>query len=212
MFRCVRPDKQDCRLFTATAANLPIARIDKSKWKIEIYREKTGNSGSRRGQQRKNKKAAQKFNNAESGADVLTRRTVVANHGRLLYYIGDPRRGRHKIDYFKRMSFLTLFTPETPRATSVALLMPACELTKPLNCTEPLNVSTLISVALVIGSLTKAAFTLAVMAESSIYYAVPAVLAVDAQPTIEIMNIAKKRVTIFFATDMVSSWRWLKFF
>ena len=35
--------------------------------------------------------------------------------------------------YFKRMSFLTDFTPPTVRATSIALLSAACELTKPLS-------------------------------------------------------------------------------
>lgn len=35
--------------------------------------------------------------------------------------------------YFKRMSFLTDFTPPTLRATSTALFAAACELTKPLS-------------------------------------------------------------------------------
>ena len=39
--------------------------------------------------------------------------------------------------YFKRMSFLTDFTPATVRVTSTALFSAACELTKPLSCDPP---------------------------------------------------------------------------
>jgi hypothetical protein len=37
------------------------------------------------------------------------------------------------IDYLRRMSFLTDFTPRTLRARSAALFAAACELTKPLS-------------------------------------------------------------------------------
>jgi hypothetical protein len=67
---------------------------------------------------------------------------------------------------FTRMSFLTDSTPLTLRATSTALLMSARELTKPLNCTTPLKVSTLISADFSEGSLKTAAFTLVVMTVS----------------------------------------------
>lgn len=40
--------------------------------------------------------------------------------------------------YLSRMSFLTDFTPLTPRVTSSALLISAWVLTKPLNWTMPL--------------------------------------------------------------------------
>jgi hypothetical protein len=43
------------------------------------------------------------------------------------------------------MSFLTDLTPGTLRATATAVFSAACELTNPLSCTMPLNVSTLIS-------------------------------------------------------------------
>ena len=47
--------------------------------------------------------------------------------------------------HLRRLSFLTDFIPGTLRATSTTLLTLACELTKPLSCTTPLKVSTLIS-------------------------------------------------------------------
>ena len=59
--------------------------------------------------------------------------------------------------YFSRISFLTDLTPAIPRASSAARLMSACELTKPLNCTMPLKVSTLISADFRVGSLKIAA-------------------------------------------------------
>src|SRR5256885_16389999 len=83
---------------------------------------------------------------------------------------------------FTRMSFLTDFTPLTLRATSTALLMSVRELTKPLNCTTPLKVSTLTSADFSEGSLKIAAFTLVVMTVSSKYSPVPSCLGVDAHP------------------------------
>jgi len=47
-----------------------------------------------------------------------------------------PGAKRH---HLSRMSFLTDFTPLIPRASSVALLISDWELTKPLNCTTPLE-------------------------------------------------------------------------
>jgi hypothetical protein len=73
------------------------------------------------------------------------------------------------------MSFLTDVTPLTLRATSTALLMSARELTKPLNCTTPLKVSTLISAYFSDGSLKTAVFT-----GSSHSYAGPALYEVAA--------------------------------
>ena len=83
---------------------------------------------------------------------------------------------------FTRMSFLTDVTPGTLRATSTALLMLACELTKPLNCTTPLKVSTLISADFSDGSLKTAIFTLVVMTVSSTYSPVPSFVGVEAHP------------------------------
>jgi len=60
------------------------------------------------------------------------------------------------------MSFLTDVTPLTPRATATAWSMLACDLTKPLNCTRPLKVSTLISADFNDESLNIAVFTLVV--------------------------------------------------
>src|SRR3990170_8958729 len=67
------------------------------------------------------------------------------------------------------MSFLTDFTPLTPLATATALLISARDLTKPVSCTMPLNVSTLISADLSEGSSSTAAFTLVVITASSTY-------------------------------------------
>lgn len=62
-----------------------------------------------------------------------------------------------------RMSFLTDCTPLTARATSMALLVAASELTRLLSCTVPLKVSTLISVDFRIDSPKMAALNLEVM-------------------------------------------------
>ena len=91
---------------------------------------------------------------------------------------------------FNRMSFLTDSTPLTLRATSTALLMSARELTKPLNCTTPLKVSTLISADFSEGSPKTAAFTLVVMTVSSRYSPVPSCLGVEAHPRREISRTA----------------------
>ena len=84
--------------------------------------------------------------------------------------------------HFKRRSFFTEVTPATPLATLLALSMLALELTKPLNCTTPLKVSTLISADLSSGSENIAEITLVVTTESSIYSPVHSLLAVEAQP------------------------------
>ena len=95
---------------------------------------------------------------------------------------------------FTRMSFLTDSTLLTLRATSTALLMSARELTKPLNCTTPLKVSTLISADFSEGSPKTAAFTLVVMTVSSRYSPVPSCLGVEAHPRKEISRTAKQKV------------------
>lgn len=80
------------------------------------------------------------------------------------------------------MSFLTDFTPLTLPATSTALLMLAWELTKPLSCTTPLKVSTLVSADFSEGSLKTAALTFVVRIVSSRYSPVPSFVGVAAQP------------------------------
>jgi len=80
------------------------------------------------------------------------------------------------------MSFLTDFTPATPRATWTALSMSAWDRTKPLNWTTPLKVSTLISLTLRSGSLRISAFTFDVITESSTYSPVPSLVAVEPHP------------------------------
>src|SRR4029450_8042602 len=94
---------------------------------------------------------------------------------------------------FSRMSFLTDLTPWTLRATATALLMSALELTKPLNCTTPLKVSTLISADFSDGSPNTAAFTLVVMTVSSTYSPVPSCLGVEAHPRKDISRTAKQK-------------------
>lgn len=99
--------------------------------------------------------------------------------------------------YFKRMSFLTDFTPFTPRATFMAVTIFSCERTKPLNWTTPLKVSTLISATFKLGSLRIAVFTLVVITVSSIYWPVLSCFAVEAQPTTVVnMRAAISVVTI----------------
>ena len=53
--------------------------------------------------------------------------------------------------YLSRMSFLTDFTPATLRVTETAVFSASFEVTKPLNWTTPLNVSTLISADFSVG-------------------------------------------------------------
>src|SRR5258706_8192564 len=106
-------------------------------------------------------------------------------------YADKPRPDRQSYCHLTRMSFLTDFTPLTLRATSTALLMSAWDRTKPLSCTTPLKVSTLISADFREGSLKTSAFTFVVMAVSSIYSPVPSCFDVDAQPT----NEARRTVT-----------------
>ena len=79
------------------------------------------------------------------------------------------------------MSLLTAVTPLTLRATVVALLMSLWVAAKPLSCTRPLKVSTLMSPELRPGSFNIALLTLVVTTESSMYSPVPSVFAVEAQ-------------------------------
>ena len=67
------------------------------------------------------------------------------------------------------ISFFTERTPPTASTTFTACSMSAAELANPLSCTAPLNVSTLISLDFKEASLKIAAFTLVVMAVSSMY-------------------------------------------
>src|SRR6185503_13952414 len=85
--------------------------------------------------------------------------------------------------YLSRMSFLTVVTPDTPRVISTALSIAARELTKPVNWTVPLKVSTLISADFSDGSLKIAVFTLVVMSVSSTYSPVPSFVDVPAHPS-----------------------------
>src|SRR5271157_5991121 len=101
------------------------------------------------------------------------------------------------------MAFLTDLTPGTLRATAIALLMSACELTKPLSCTTPLKVSTLISADFSDGSFITAALTFVVMTLSSTYSPVPSCLGVDAQPKQEASkSIRKSSVVSWLALQM----------
>src|SRR3954467_15967356 len=96
------------------------------------------------------------------------------------------------------MSFLTDFTPPTFFATMTAASEFACELTKPLSCTTPLNVSTLISADLRFGSPKIAVFTLVVITESSTYSPVPSDREVEAQPMVAAAaRIARKVDTVW---------------
>src|SRR6185295_19305677 len=92
-----------------------------------------------------------------------------------------------------RMSFLTDVTPLMPLASCTAWCMAAEELTNPLSCTAPLNVSTLTSLALTSGSSTSAAFTLVVIQESETYSPVLSCVALPAQPRAEAKATARNR-------------------
>src|SRR3984893_2878501 len=96
--------------------------------------------------------------------------------------------------HLSRMSFLTDFTPATPLATWTALSMSSCDLTKPLNWTTPLNVSTLISLTFRVESLKIAAFTFVVITESSTYSPVPSFVAVEPHPQADANNIVRTRI------------------
>src|SRR4030067_2665659 len=91
------------------------------------------------------------------------------------------------------MSFFTDLTPGTPRATSPALLTFCAESTKPLNWTSPLNVSTLIWSTFSDGSSKIAAFTLVVIAESSMYSPELSRVGVDAHPRNAVTNVMQTR-------------------
>src|SRR4030095_1058339 len=95
--------------------------------------------------------------------------------------------------YLIRMSFLTDFTPPTVRVTSTAFVAAACELTKPLSCTTPLKVSTLISATFSEGSFRMADFTLVVIIVSSTYSPVLSCFGVDAQPATDTSATTKNR-------------------
>src|SRR3954467_9923213 len=82
------------------------------------------------------------------------------------------------------MSFLTDFTPPTDCATFTAESALAWEATKPLSCTTPLNVSTLISADLRFGCSKIAVFTFVVITVSSTYSPVPSDREVEAQPMV----------------------------
>src|SRR4051812_43735429 len=99
------------------------------------------------------------------------------------------------------MSFLTSFTPPTFFAIVTAESALAWELTKPLSCTVPLNVSTLISADLRLGCSKIAVFTFAVITESSTYSPVPSDLGLEAQPSAVTATRAARKVEtvwIFF--------------
>src|SRR3972149_422113 len=100
--------------------------------------------------------------------------------------------------------FLTDTTPLTRLATSPALLTTCGEFTKPLNWTTPLNVSTLIWNIFSAGSSKIAAFTFAVMVESSTYSPVLSWVRLPAQPPITaIASRIKSARTIGLAVFMI---------
>src|SRR4051812_42594159 len=106
------------------------------------------------------------------------------------------------------MSFLTDFTPPTFFATMTAESALACELTKPLSCTTPLKVSTLISADLRLGCSKIAVFTLAVTTLSSTYSPVPSDLEVDAQPRVTaVARVAARAINVLFLVIGISGWR-----
>jgi hypothetical protein len=86
---------------------------------------------------------------AQNAAPTVRFACAVSGDSVVTDSVATARAGRH----LSRMSFLTDFTPATPRATWTAWSMSACDLTKPLNCTTPLNVSTLISLTFRVASL-----------------------------------------------------------
>src|SRR5512140_3591954 len=95
--------------------------------------------------------------------------------------------------YFTIRLFFTDLTPLTPRETSPALLTLRAESTKPLNWTSPLNLSTLIWNTFKDGSFMIAAFTFAVIAESSTYSPVPSRVGVEAHPRYATTNVMQTR-------------------
>src|SRR5450830_110915 len=106
-------------------------------------------------------------------------------------------------DYLMRISFLTDFTPFTPRAISPALATDSGLATKPLSCTTPLKVSTLISVDFRVGSLKMLALTLVVSAVSSKYSPVPSLVGVDAQPATANREATKRPVAMDLVNFMI---------
>src|SRR5512145_1537944 len=94
---------------------------------------------------------------------------------------------------------LTLLTPSTSRANCRARVRASSESTKPLSCTVPLNVSTLIWCAFVTGSATRAAFTLAVTTPSSTACPADCCVGVLEQPAtaVEPIRTANKRAAVF---------------
>ncbi|EEF26946.1 conserved hypothetical protein [Ricinus communis] len=132
---------------------------------------------------------------------------------RLVHDDSQGKRRRAKVragrgDYLTCRSFFTAVTPLTPRATSPALAMSCGWATKPLSCTVPLKVSTLISVDFRVGSLKMLALTLVVMTESSTYSPVPSLVAVEAQPVMApSSDTVNRAVAILCAIFMaISPW------
>jgi len=73
---------------------------------------------------------------AISAAGVSSGKCLILERSRVpsRHFDARPRLcARSALAHFKRMSFLTDLTPPTPRVTSIALLMSACERTKPLS-------------------------------------------------------------------------------
>lgn len=89
---------------------------------------------------------------------------------------------RNSAGYLTCMLFVTDVTPPTSPATATALSAASCELTKPLNCTRPRKVSTLISITLRSGSLKIAVLTLPVMTLSSTYSPGACLVSLAVQP------------------------------
>src|SRR5665647_2964154 len=96
-------------------------------------------------------------------------------------------------DYLIRMSLPTEATPLTPCATATARSALAREVTKPLNCTRPLKVSTMISADFRVGSLKMAVLTRVVMDVSSRYWPVLSCFWVEAQPARAVRATAATR-------------------
>src|SRR5476649_2808632 len=105
--------------------------------------------------------------------------------------------------YLMRMSFLTDVTPLMPMASWTARDIDDCELTKPLSCTTPLNVSTLTSVAFTCASSANTALTFVVIQLSVTYSPVPSCVGVDMQPVTDNRRAARataeKRLSRFIA-------------
>src|SRR5688572_28990685 len=102
------------------------------------------------------------------------------------------------------MASLTRLTPSTSRVNCKARVRASSDSTKPLSCTVPLNVSTLIWCAFVTGSATRAAFTLAVTTPSSTACPADCCVGVLEQPTptVEAMSAASSSAAVFLCFIM----------